>query len=307
MSSNTSAIGQILNPLTPLAFMHPKMANQFANATNIMLWDFLSNLPEDFQLVVGMKVELPTVVYFLSRISSVTHSALAAILLTAPTHNCATMGHALMASQVVAVSFTSLLFFLRLRAIFQENPNVVRFFFVQWLAVVSCCILVFHSIVGRTIGPTNYCLVVIDSQSLAALSVGATLVNDTLIFLAITYKLGTVNSGWAAEDLKLRTRISGKSLPAFSRALLQGSQVYYLVAVTAQIATLTLYFVWESPESPYRMMALVPTIVLVNIMACRVYRNTKLRLLNTVSAELLTRFDTPPLFLVNPEVASDRV
>lgn len=94
------------------------------------------------------------------------------------------------------------------------------------------------------------------------------------------------------RKLTLKYVVLGEYLPAFSRALLQDGQVYYLcvlllpsrkislifldksVSVTSNIVVVILTWVKGAPIA-YRLMFTVLNVALTNMMACRVYRHTK--------------------------------
>ena len=82
-------------------------------------------------------------------------------------------------------------------------------------------------ILGGTIGPTMYC-VDADVPPSAYAAIIAPLVHDTLVFIAISYRL--VQNARIEGDIKQNFQIAmfGKYLPAFSRALLLDGQRYYL-------------------------------------------------------------------------------
>lgn len=78
------------------------------------------------------------------------------------------------------------------------------------------------------IGPTRYCL----SAGLASYTSAAVIipvVNDTLVFLAISWRL-MKNAYVDQTNIKrqVRTMVLGDYMPAFSRGLLKDGQAYYL-------------------------------------------------------------------------------
>jgi len=127
----------------------------------------------------------------------------------------------------VAVPSTSLLFFFRVRAVFDRDPWIVYFFAILWLAVLVACATPIAAIRVAHIGPTNYCMNV-DIMSYADTAVIVPLINDTLIFIAITLRLWYNSSAPRTVKDGVRVVIFGNHLPVFSRAILQDGQVYYL-------------------------------------------------------------------------------
>lgn len=53
-------------------------------------------------------------------------------------------------------------------------------------------------------------------------------VNDTLIFLAISFKIMSFSLVGTTWQARTRSFVEGKGLPGLSKALLQGGQLYYL-------------------------------------------------------------------------------
>ena len=117
----------------------------------------------------------------------------------------------------------------------------------------------------------------------------ATLVNDTLVLLAVT--VGLVMNTYLEPTLKQGIRTVMYALPAFSRAMLRDNQMYYLWAarilswyanlilqcsatVGCNLLTLVMFYTNSSP-TVYRSMFTLPNTMLMNVMACRVFRNTK--------------------------------
>lgn len=82
-------------------------------------------------------------------------------------------------------------------------------------------------ILGANIGPTQYCIDADVPNSVYA-AILSPLIHDTLVFIAITYRL--VKNAHREMGLKDEVAIafSGKYLPSFTRGLLKDGQKYYL-------------------------------------------------------------------------------
>ncbi|KDR73162.1 hypothetical protein GALMADRAFT_125223 [Galerina marginata CBS 339.88] len=300
MASNASP--QLPNPFTPMAFLPPDIAFEVTVASyilvgslGVLIWDILNNLSGDYKLLTKHRVGPPTLAYFLSRIGSLAYVLGSTIFETAHAGNCATFEKVVCALYPVAIPATSLLFFFRVRAVFDSNKYVIAFFAFMWLAVLGGCITVTRGVTGINIGPTDYCLNAALENYVSAAAI-IPLVNDTLVFLAISFRLMTnthidynIRSG-------VKTLVFGEYLPAFSKTLFQDGQVYYLTTVTTNLLTVIMLYVTAVPIT-YRTMFTVPNITLMNIMACRVFRNTKLGMSRepTISSnsKLMSRGETP--------------
>ena len=147
--------------------------------------------------------------------------------LAAPISNCFHSLNALAVLFIFAISSTSLLFFLRARAVFLLNPLAAAFFGVLWLGVLGGSLTTITAIEGVNLGPTPYCTTgVIKFYSEAAAI--TPLINDSIVFFAISWHLCSNSSAHPTLRNDVRTMVFGDYLPAFSKSLLQDGQVYFL-------------------------------------------------------------------------------
>jgi hypothetical protein len=148
----------------------------------------------------------------------------------APVNACYQLEKALGVLFLFSVVSTTFLFFVRTRAVFDRNPWIVALFGCMWLAVVAACVTVIVGVDGVNIGPTRYC---IDGEVQPYVSAATVipLVNDTCVFLAITWRL--FSNSYARPTFKdgLRALILGDYMPRFSKAMLHDGQAYYLLLV----------------------------------------------------------------------------
>ncbi|KAJ3489007.1 hypothetical protein NLJ89_g11566 [Agrocybe chaxingu] len=225
---------QLPNPFTPMAFLPPDIAFQVTVASyilvgslGVLIWDILNNLSSDYRLLTKYRIGLPTIAYFISRVGSLAYVLCSTIFETYPADNCALFEKILCGLYPVAIPATSLLFFFRVRAIFDRNKVVVAFFAFMWLAVLGGCITVTRGVTGINIGPTKYCLNFALEDYVAAAAI-IPLVNDTLVFFAISVRLMTNTHVEYNLRNGIKTLVSGDYLPAFSKTLFQDGQIYYL-------------------------------------------------------------------------------
>ena len=207
----------------------------------------------------------------------------------------------------LSVSCTSLLLFFRTRAVFDRNPWIVAFFFGLWLAVATTGVLVIVGVDYTNLGLTKYC-----TNGQLKLFVQITtiipVINDTLVFLAISWRL--YSNSYARPTLRngLQVLIFGHYLPRFSKAMLQDGQAYYLLVLLSATSNLCLVLSQLTGRSLHRttvtmnLLAVImlfthfdlreifwtPNIILMNIMACRVFTNTILG--NFRETEITTSF-----------------
>lgn len=129
----------------------------------------------------------------------------------------------------IAFASTAFLFFLRVRAFYNRNKYVVAFFFISWLVVLGGALSVTAASAGsgHPLGPTPYCYST-PAKSYISASPITLAINDTFVFLAISWRLLGNSQFTLRKKPSFKAVILGQSLPAFSRALLQDGQIYYL-------------------------------------------------------------------------------
>ena len=141
-----------------------------------------------------------------------------------------------------ALIFTSLLFFFRTRAVFNTYPWVVAFFAGLWLAVLGGCLAFIVDVYEPvTVNPASkrdpICINSGINPILAATTI-ILLVNDTLVFLAISWSWRLSRNSYDPYTLEsgIRLLIFGDYLPVFSKAFLQDGQAYYLLALSSSMS-----------------------------------------------------------------------
>lgn len=143
--------------------------------------------------------------------------------IAAPVGNCANVVKVIWLHPV-QIFFTTLLFFLRVRAVYQNSRWITIFFGLMWLAVTgSSTTDVFYNNVN--LGPTEYCIIKSPPRYNEVAAI-LPLVNDTFVCVAITLKL----AGNFFCSSQKKTLVKGHYIPAFSRAVLRDGQAYYLYA-----------------------------------------------------------------------------
>ncbi|PPQ73277.1 hypothetical protein CVT24_009932 [Panaeolus cyanescens] len=283
MSDNPPQLSDLPNPFTPMAFLPPDEAFQIAIATYIivgstavLIWDILNSLGEDYKLLTTRRKGIATLVYWLSRVATLGFALTSTLFQTAPlTTHCTLFQKVNSAWFSFATPTTALLFLLRIRAIFHRTKSVIYLFYALWLALLAGCLTAPFSTSAKRIGTTKYCIGD-DVKVYTATAIVLPLVYDTFVFLAISWKLA-LNHSSSGKRLGIKEMIKGDSLPIHSKALLKDGQAYYLTTVITGIITVIMLY---APGVPilYREAFTVPNVTLINIMASRVFRTTKLKL-----------------------------
>ncbi|KAJ7248003.1 hypothetical protein C8J57DRAFT_1673321 [Mycena rebaudengoi] len=269
-----------------LSLLPPELATQllltryvWAGTSAVFIWDILSNLKGDYMLLFKLKHRSgwPVAAYFLSRITSAAAVLGCMVFLTYPVGDCRAFHLGIALLFPIAIPLTSLLFFFRVRAVYCCARAVTIVFGLMWLAVLGTSLIIPIATRGVNIGPTPYC-------SLGDLEPYAETIGlnpglfDTGVFLAISYRLvGNTHVEYRSWRQNARAFFTGAYLPSFSKSLFMDGQLYYMITVVTNItAFILLCFPVLGPT--YRSFLVVPNVMLTNMMACRVYRHTRLDL-----------------------------
>ncbi|KAF8198096.1 hypothetical protein BJ912DRAFT_1055748 [Pholiota molesta] len=207
----------ILNPDTPLAFLEPEAAYQTAvsiyvtaASLGVLVWDILDSLSEEYKVFFRNRITMSTVAYLGSRIGSLGYVISSTIFTTAATGNCEAFEKVVDAWYPVALGCSALLFFFRVSAIYNRNRLVTGFFFVLWLGLLVCTLFIPIGVLGTSIGETKYCQDA-DVPSSAYAAIIAPLVHDTLVFIAISWRL-TQNAHIDSDGGKLSEGFKGPAI-----------------------------------------------------------------------------------------------
>lgn len=147
----------------------------------------------------------------------------------APLHSCDVIARTIGVLNAITTPTTAFLFLVRLNAIYLDNRTAVTFFSLCWVALLGC--YVYDSILAtihiRYIPSANMCGLTLDGPSDASsfLSIASF---DTIVYVAISWRLAA--GSWTAGSWSghLKSFISGSGLYRFSRTLLRDGQMYYL-------------------------------------------------------------------------------
>ncbi|KAK0192936.1 hypothetical protein F5146DRAFT_1120659 [Armillaria mellea] len=267
----------------PVTQLDPALTSQFkvslclyAAALGGYLWDIAINLENDYQLLFKHRITRPTVIYYMSRVFTLSYIVINLTVRVADIPNCEALEIASGTCNVLSQTFTSLLFFLRVTAIWRGNQYIFFFFIFLWFGVIAGAITVPVGIRAAHIGGTQQCINV-RVPEYDQLSIIFPLIFDSSTFIAITYRILLYTTFEETARGRLRAFL-GQGVPIVSRNLLLGGQQYYLVAVCGNIVCLILVLVPGLP-SVYRAMCTIPILAVINAMACIVFRKIKFGLI----------------------------
>lgn len=125
-----------------------------------------------------------------------------------------------------ALPCNSLLFFLRVRAVFRYS-NTVRLAFTLLWSTTFLALTIPFSVDGTHIGTTMSC---VNSQVKLLSSAGtvATAVFDTMVFLAISFRLLQLSLTDNWRDRFFKSFFNGEGLSWVTKAVLHTGQLYYM-------------------------------------------------------------------------------
>ncbi|KAJ6570571.1 hypothetical protein DFH09DRAFT_1033071 [Mycena vulgaris] len=280
--------------------LRPEIVSAYGvvGCTAVFIWDVLNNLRNDYRLLFKRRFHVASGAYVVSRLACLVYLVGFTIFSTHPIQACNTAFVAFSCFYSLVISTSTFLFLLRVRAVYDGDRLVTATFGFLWLTVVGTSMIVPFSGNAQRLGDSFQCVIV--SVGVYSSSAGITLtVYDTLVFFAISYRL--VSNFRDSEELTrgelVRAFFSGAGLPAFSKAVFTDGQMYYMItAATNGVATFLLYIPNTTPgaNAMDHGVLVIPNIALMSIMACRVYRTTKLRVPGS------TEFSLPTLNTVGP-------
>ncbi|KAI0795902.1 hypothetical protein C8Q75DRAFT_351708 [Abortiporus biennis] len=274
---------QAPNPLTPLAWLPPDIANQleasrylYSATIGAWIWDCLTAIPEDVRLFKTYGFNLSDVVYLISRTFTCIFLSTSLAFQVAAVSDCHALAKVIGTFAALSLCANCFLFFLRVRAVFHQQPHVIGFFFFLWIAVVAGTLSAPFGVDGTHIQPTQHC-VNSNVKQFASAGIIIVAVHDLSVFLAISWRLSKYVLP-ESRTARFKAFLSGKGLGRLSRSLLQTGQLYYLATVGLNIVAMVVIL---TPSVPPVLAAMftIPNIALQNAMACRVFRQIKLGVL----------------------------
>jgi hypothetical protein len=132
---------------------------------------------------------------------------------------------------VVGVPSTSALFFFRVKAVYYHNKFITWFFGFLLFALFALSFLVPVTRRGTHIGTTQRCIN-IETQHYASAPVLLNAIMDTLIFIAISFRVISYSLVGNTFGARMRSFFRGDGLSIIAKSVLQGGQLYYLSVIS---------------------------------------------------------------------------
>ncbi|KAL4248817.1 hypothetical protein ABKN59_004002 [Abortiporus biennis] len=282
------------NPFTPLAFLPPDIATQFettryiyAATVGALTWDIIASFGDECKMWRFSRFGIMDVVYVLSRMTTYIQVFLSFFNMVHTFDGCQVIVRTITGLSVSVACLNCLLFVFRITAVFNSNKSVVRFFWLLWLSVVGLSIYAATTIntnksnLGLQLGPTVYC-VALDVKRITSIGIIAVAAHDTLIWLAISWKLIMDSADYVStRKAKVNAVLTGAGMGRITRTLFTSAQLYYFVTISTNIATVIIIFL-PSTLIPkfYQSVPENINVAILNLVACRVYRQLRLGLIS---------------------------
>ncbi|KAJ3487273.1 hypothetical protein NLI96_g3638 [Meripilus lineatus] len=261
-------------------------------------WDGILSFGDDVKLFKDYKFSLAHMIYLLARATMLCFLTFNMVFIVFPGGCIPHLTGVVAWLNMTTVPFNSLLFVIRIRAVFRGEILIQAFFFTFWLVVLASALTQPFCITWAWVSAKFNCAPTLSQPYCISSSVGM-MAHDTLVFFAISAKL--VAHHWmplASRSQKFRAFFSGKGLPQISKLLLQTGQLYYFITVLVNIGTIVVVLTPSIPDW-YKALNLVHSSAISNFIACRVYREVKLGAMNNGSND-----DSNPLRPIHKDEVS---
>ncbi|KZP23848.1 hypothetical protein FIBSPDRAFT_447659 [Athelia psychrophila] len=204
----------------------------------LSVWDWLLALSDEYDIirrtlsrrVFNWRSAGVISAYIVCRASSAGYAIVTVILAVAKFDSCRGIGRIICILYGISAPATALLFCFRVSAIYLNSRIMVAFFTLGWLAVTGC--RAYDAYLGMlkfSSGPDRSCGIILPANGkIDAVSYVSLAVYDTVVYLAISWRLSSepmTGSHWQA---RLSSFVSGTGLYRLSRTLLRDGQFYYL-------------------------------------------------------------------------------
>ncbi|KZP29519.1 hypothetical protein FIBSPDRAFT_946783 [Athelia psychrophila] len=272
------------NPYMPMSYLTPPVAEMHMIKTNINLftmgvlaWDWAMSIPDEYKIIsIGGRLSSSKIMYFCSRVFAIASCVCSCIIYAAKVGDCQALGKALAALVVLTRNTNNLLFFSRVRAVYGNSLCVTFFFGFCYMVAFVTSMLVPSTLSAMHVGPTEYCIEAEVKPWIASVAALCHAVYDTLVFLAISYRIASASIGGDGRRSTLRCFFRGDGAPRVIKELLQNGQLCYLATIVTSITHIIVGL-----TTGYGTLFIMPVIAIQHIMTCRVHRTVILGLITS--------------------------
>ncbi|THU84443.1 hypothetical protein K435DRAFT_870264 [Dendrothele bispora CBS 962.96] len=266
-----------------------------ASSLTVIVWEILTNLADEYEMIARHKLKLPTTVYVLSRLASLSYLCVVLVYFGSSSPNCSVINIASHTLLVTSTNSHAFLFLLRVRSIVYDVPKVQKTFTTLWFIVLVCSagdFLFAKPTTSQEFETSETHCTYADLRPVYGItSITMGLVFDTVVYLAISLRLfcffralqcpGEILPRASNHQHKTRVFVFGRvDLPVLARSLFQDGQFYYIpsnhrlsfLITVASIADISV----PLDLLQYNLICVPFYAVFMNVISCYVYRNTKL-------------------------------
>ncbi|KZP21463.1 hypothetical protein FIBSPDRAFT_1044185 [Athelia psychrophila] len=263
------------------------------------MWSWALCMSEEVEVVRRKRLSVPIAVYYFSRFSSLGCCVCSVLADLGITHSPEVQYPTSFIFFWIAQSSTSLLFLLRIRAVYSHSIPVQYGFFALWIIITISPTLILLGPGIHCYRPEIDCYI---SGPTTLLPNGALLANDTLVFVAVSmamYRNAPRAAGRLTYIHHFKLIIHGNGLYKASQALLKSGQLYYGVTIGVQLCSTIL----ASLGLHYSHIVYMSYIPLSSTMACKVFRmlllcDTTADPLNTVDIDGMLQYEPAEIRVV---------
>ncbi|PWN39046.1 hypothetical protein IE81DRAFT_326927 [Ceraceosorus guamensis] len=197
------------------------------------VWEILTTLHLDYQMLFRKQVTLGTVAYMASRWAACAHSIAFVVFASArlPHHFCQHAIAAFSACHAIAGPSTALLLYLRAMALYRWNRKLAMLLGTFWLAILATGIAAPFALSAIEIADTKRCMLR-HADTFAKAPVIALFLHDTVVWLAVSARIlfyDIPNGQWGRQAFQKHRR-EGLT-PIVAELFKQGTLYYGLVDV----------------------------------------------------------------------------
>ncbi|KAF9522107.1 hypothetical protein CPB83DRAFT_899936 [Crepidotus variabilis] len=242
----------------------------------IAIWDAVSYFLADLRMLFFRKFSWKQIVFLLARYAMIGYLTILTMFATtfASEIRCETLQYPFKIFLSLCRPSTSLLLLFRVDAAYQRNRSVRAFFVMMWLATLSAFVIMAQGVSVQSSQTSPYCSTTVTMKSLfVAVAILLEIVNDTMVCIAILYKLG--GSSWRERVESLRKLVFLPSQSRITDIFIQDSLIYYWLTILSNIATFSCGIALGYTSSISVVVSHCGALV-VNLISLRIYRKMKL-------------------------------
>ncbi|KAJ6571459.1 hypothetical protein B0H19DRAFT_1255427 [Mycena capillaripes] len=228
----------------PASLLPLDLVHQLQIASYVLIWDILHGLAADYRILAKHQLRISFFAYLVSRVSSLVYVLGFTLFATYPIPDCQVARLVFDSFFPVSAGASSLLFFFRVCAVYENRRLIALIFGFLWISVVGTGVLVPIGSEAATLG--SACIVTKLHPYITASTI-CLAVNDTGVFFAISYRLLRSSNIEYTPGQRIQVLFSGATLHAFSKALFLDGQKYYMITIFANLAMILIVF---SPGIP---------------------------------------------------------